>query len=193
VISMRPPAQSRGYGNAGDVGSELAGRPRFGVWVGYAAVVCALLFAVPSFYWAAGGKAGTDTIGRQAVESNWDTNPTVMTVVLVTAGLKALGGLLALALVRGWGRRFPRWMLPTAAWGAALVLTLYGGAQLTTQVLIKLGAIQIPDDVDWHAFAWHLYLWSPWFVLWGVLMGLTAWCYHRRPSPTATTATPPTG
>jgi hypothetical protein len=166
--------------NASDLQTQRAGHPRPGAWVGYAACACAWLFAIPSFYWAGGGKVGTDTVGQAAVESSWSTDPLFMTVVLVTALLKVLAGLLSLALVRLPGGRVPRWMMLTVGWAAAGLLTLYGGGQFTTQILIKTGTIQVPQDFDWHAFSWHLYLWSPWFLTWGVLMAMTAWHYQKR-------------
>jgi Protein of unknown function (DUF3995) len=104
-----------------------------------------------------------------------------MAVVLVTAVLKVLGGLFALALVRPWGRVFPRWMLLTIGWGGALLLSLYGGSQVATQALVAAGVIRVPDDFDWWAFYWHLFLWSPWFLVWGILLGLAVWHYQRVP------------
>jgi hypothetical protein len=163
--------------SASDVETGHAGHRRPGAWIGYAACACAWLFAVPSFYWAGGGKIGADTIGRPAVESSWSTDPLVMTAVLVTALLKMLAGLLSHALVRPWDRHFPRWTMLTAGWGAAGLLTLYGGGQLTTQILIQAGTIQVPEDFDWHAFSWHLYLWSP-----GSSYGAPSW--PRRPATT---------
>jgi uncharacterized protein DUF3995 len=99
------------------------------------------------------------------VDKGWSTEPLAMTVMLITAVLKVLAGLLALALVLPWAHRFPRKALLSAAWSAAVLLTVYGAAQLTTQILIKAGVIPVPDDFDWQAFPWHLWLWSPWFLL----------------------------
>jgi len=39
-----------------------------GRWAGYAACVCAFLFAATSFYWGTGGTLGLDLVGREAVE-----------------------------------------------------------------------------------------------------------------------------
>jgi hypothetical protein len=41
--------------------------------------------------------------------------------------LKVAGALLALALVRPWGRAIPRRLLGGAAWAVSAVLTAYGG------------------------------------------------------------------
>jgi hypothetical protein len=41
---------------------------RSAAWAAYAACACALLYAVPSFYWAFGGTAGLDTVGGRIEE-----------------------------------------------------------------------------------------------------------------------------
>jgi hypothetical protein len=75
-------------------------------------------------------------LGNRPPQLTWGKDPLVMAVVLVTAVLKVLGGLFALALVRPWGRVLPRWMLLTIGWDGALLLSLYGGSQVATQVLV---------------------------------------------------------
>jgi len=152
-------------------------KARPGPWAGYAAAVCAFVFAVPSFYWGFGGRLGADTVGRWAVELSWRDDPMFMAFVLLTGCLKVLGGLLALALVRPDRPRAPRWMMLTAGYGAALLLVAYGGIYELLQVLVAVHVVEVPADFDWHAFWWHLYLWSPWFVIWGILLGSAALHY----------------
>lgn len=94
---------------------------------------------------------------------------------------KVLAGLLALALVQPWGRAVPRWMMLAAGWGGATVLTLYGGVLVAVEALVVGGIIVPSGPVDWLALRWHLYLWDPWFLLWGVLLGVAAWHYIRAP------------
>ncbi|MEO3784094.1 DUF3995 domain-containing protein [Actinocorallia sp. B10E7] len=149
-----------------------------GSWSGYAAAGCAFVFAVPSFYWGFGGEFGADTIGRWAVDLSWRDDPPAMAAVLLTGCLKVLGGLLALALVRPAWPRPPRWMMLTAGYGAAALLVSYGGIYELLQALVAVRAIEVPADFDWYAFWWHLYLWSPWFLVWGILLGLAALHYQ---------------
>jgi LPXTG-motif cell wall-anchored protein len=35
-------------------------------------------------------------------------------------------------------------------------------------------------DTDWKAFHWHLFLWDPWFLIWGLLLGAATWGFTRR-------------
>jgi uncharacterized protein DUF3995 len=102
-------------------------RPRATAWAAYAACALALLSAVPSFYWALGGTAGLDTVGG-AIEELGRAHDSRAVALGAAAGiLKVAGGLLALALVRPWGRAVPRRLLLGVAWAASMVLTAYGG------------------------------------------------------------------
>lgn len=86
---------------------------------GYAACVLALLYAAVSFYWAAGGTAGLGTLGGQLEELGRARDPGIIALVLATGVLKVVAGVIALALVRQWGRALPRRVLLAAAWGLA--------------------------------------------------------------------------
>jgi Protein of unknown function (DUF3995) len=90
------------------------------------ACALALLYAVPSFYWALGGTAGLDTV-RGAIEELGRTRDPAGVALGIWAGVdKVAGGLLALALVRAWGRAVPRRLLLGIAWAASMALTAYG-------------------------------------------------------------------
>jgi hypothetical protein len=147
----------------------------------YAACACAFVFAAVSFYWGLGGTFALDRVGREAVELSASGNvPTYIALWLVGV-LKVGGGLLALAMVQPWGaRRFPRWALLSAGWGTSGLLVLYGGVQIGVQLLVAAGTISTPADMDWRGFYGHLYLWNPWFVVWGVLLGIATFSYTRR-------------
>lgn len=154
--------------------TSAAGVPRWGVYAGYAAFGCALLFAVVSGYWALGGTLGLDTVGREAVRLSRSGDVGIRLALWLVSLLKLIGALLALALVRPWGSRLlRRWMLLLAGWGGAALLVAYGTAQIGIQVLVVVGVIAAPSDMDWRGFHGHLYLWDPWFVVWGLLLGAT--------------------
>ena len=84
-------------------------------WAAYAACGWAFLFAAPSFYWAAGGTVGIGTLDPGITAMSRD--PWFVALVWATGVAKVLAGLLALALVRTWGQRIPRWILLAGAWG----------------------------------------------------------------------------
>ena len=69
-------------------------------------------------------------------------------VALAAAVAKVAGGLLALALVRPWGRVVPRgWLLLSSAGGSALLL-VYGGLYVAAAALVLAGVVHPAGGVD---------------------------------------------
>ncbi len=148
-------------------------------WAGYVAFVWGFAFAGISFYWAAGGTLGIDTIGASIERMGRAHERTVLIGVWATGFLKVLGALLALALVRPWGIRLPRRLIAVLGWGAAVLLTLYGGIWVVVEALVASGALKPAEPVDWKPLLWHLYLWDMSFLIWGLLFALAAWQFSK--------------
>jgi hypothetical protein len=141
-------------------------------WAAYGACVVAAAYAVVSLYWALGGTAGLDRVGGVPERMARSGGTVALLVIAVTILVKVLGALLALALARPRERRLPRRVLLVACVGAAAVLVVYGAAQVTAEALVETGAIKPSGSVDWTALRWHLELWDPWFLVWGLLLAL---------------------
>jgi hypothetical protein len=45
-------------------------------------------------------------------------------------------------------------------------------AEVTAEALVETGAIKPSGSVDWTALRWHLELWDPWFLVWGLLLAV---------------------
>lgn len=151
--------------------------PHSSNWAAYAACLWASVFAAMSFYWALGGTVGMNTQSEQILALSGEA--WFVAVVWATGVLKVLAGLLALALVRSWGRTIPRWLLLVAAWGTGMLLSLYGGANLAVRALMAVGFMDTPESMRSAAAYWHLVLWDPWWLLGGILFLLAAWRYSR--------------
>jgi hypothetical protein len=67
------------------------------------------------------------TLGGAIEERARTRDPAGVALGIGAGLLKVAGGLLALALVRPWGRALPHRRLGGAAWAATTVLTAYGG------------------------------------------------------------------
>jgi hypothetical protein len=153
-------------------------------WAAYAAGAWAFVFAAISFYWAAGGTIGLATLGRTIEQLALARDPMMVTIGGWGAGIaKAIAGLLALALVRPWGRLIPRSIVRTAAWSAGTLLVLYGGANLFQHGLMAAGVIQIPKGLGSSALPWHLLFWDPFWLLGGSLFIRAAWYDSRTARP----------
>ncbi len=160
---------------------ERVGPPaaRSNEWPGYLACVWGLAFAAISFYWGSGGTLGFDTIGGSIESMGRAHDPIILAAVWVTGFVKVLGAVLALALVRPWGMRLPRSPLAVLGWGAAVVLTTYGGVLVITEALVASGLLSLAEPVTWKPLLWHLYVWDMSFLIWGLLFGLAAWQFTR--------------
>jgi hypothetical protein len=140
---------------------------------GYAAAAWAFVFALMSFYWGLGGRAGIHTLGPGLAALAND--PWFVALGLWGAGIaKVIGGLVALALVRPWGRAFPRRLLLIAAWVGGGGALLYGTALFIQHGLMLAGILAIPAGLGPVAARWHLLLWDPWWVSGGLLFVVTA-------------------
>jgi hypothetical protein len=150
--------------------TRTAAPTRRGRGTAWAVFAVGFAYAAVSAYWAMGGTAGLDTLGGTLAELARSRDSQLIAIVWVTVVLKLVGALLGPALVEPWGRRLPRWMLLTASWTAAVILVLYGSVLTVAQALIALGVLPRAENFDALAFYWHLLVWDPWFLLWGVLL-----------------------
>jgi hypothetical protein len=146
----------------------------------YGAAIIAFAYALVSLYWAFGGDGLISTVGGyvQSFARQGGAGPVLVAAAATLA--KVLGGFLALALVRPWGRVIPRPWLLTVAVAASAVLVLYGGAAVLAGVLVLSGAIHPSGAVDRNALRWHVELWDLWFLVWGLLLAVATAGYWRR-------------
>jgi Protein of unknown function (DUF3995) len=148
-------------------------------WPAYAACGVAAVYAGVSFYWAFGGTAGIGTLGGRLEELGRSGDPMVLVLAGVAGVLKVAGAVLALALVRPWGRVVPRRVLLGAAWAGTVVLMGYGGLYVVGGALALAGVVEVAGGGDRAALWWHVLVWDLWFLVWGVLLGLAAWRFGR--------------
>ncbi len=156
-------------------------------WPAYGAALWALLFAAISFYWAFGGTALLDTIGEAVTDPALSGDPAVVAAVWLSAFVKLAGVPGALALAQRWGTFFPRWLVLLAGWGVTALLCLYGGASLVQQLLMVAGVVDVSDTFR-PVLLWHLFLWTPVWLVGGVLYGFATFYFARatRATDTAT-------
>jgi hypothetical protein len=147
-------------------------------WAGYAASAWAVAYAV--------GVRGYQGLGGTLGIAGTFEDPEAMRRASLLAGAGILVvGLGALAFVRPWGLRLPRWPLI----GFALVGSAYSMAHALTAYVTKpldlLGVIDM-EFRGWAKrdegaqFLWDLLFYEPWFLGLGLLVTLAALHHHRR-------------
>jgi hypothetical protein len=169
-----------GPGAEGNKTALAARRRTVGTAAAYAAAALAFGYAAVSLYWALGGHAMVSTVGGYVQRFAREGGALPVLIALAAAVAKVIGGVLALALVRPWGRAVPRgWLLLLGAAASAL-LVVYGGLNVLAGGLVLAGAIHPAGGVDRMALRWHVGLWDLWFLVWGILLALATAGYRRR-------------
>jgi hypothetical protein len=180
-------ARSRTPGPRAWSPTALVSRLRDGslAWAGYAAFAWAVAYAV--------GVRGYQGLGGTLGIAGTFEDPAGMRRASLVAGVGILlVGFAALALVRPWGLRLPRWLviipaLTGSAYAASHALTAY-----VTKPLDALGLIHLQFD-GWAQrdetaqFLWDLLFYEPWFLGLGVLVTLGTLHHHRRTGGSART------
>jgi hypothetical protein len=173
------------FGRAAREGTRPGSSPRIGApagrslaWAAYAAFGWAVAYAL-----AVRGYQGLG--GTLGLPGTFEDPDAVRRASLLAGAGILLVGVGALALIRPWGLRLPRWLvivpaLTGSAYAAAHALSAY-----VTKPLHLLGVIDIEfrgwAHLDEHALiAWDLLFYEPWFLGLGVLVTLGTLHHHRR-------------
>lgn len=137
---------------------------------GYAAGVLALGYGALKLQWGLGGDIGLSRPDALGEVSLWSPG------LGDTAVLSAIGVALALALVRPWGRRLPRWMpIAGAVLGSAMLIPVGLLSSLTTIPAALAGQITESPVAPWVYVGIY-----PWFLAWGLTLAAAAWSYAYR-------------
>ena len=151
-----------------------------GTVAAYAAAIVAFAYALVSLYWAVGGRGLIGTVGGYVEQMARRGGAAVVLLAVVAVAAKAVGGLIALALVRPWGRVLPRlWLLIVSAAASALLI-VYGGLNVAAGALVLSGVLHPLGSVDRMALRWHVGVWDLWFLVWGILLAVATVSYWRR-------------
>jgi hypothetical protein len=147
-------------------------------WTGYAAAAWAIAYAVGvRFYHAAGG-----TIG---LTGTFDDPEGLKRASLYAGIFLVLVGIGALAFVRPWGLRLPRWLvivpaLAGSAFAVAHALTAYVTKPLHALDVIELQFKGRTGIDETSLILWDLLFYEPWFLGLGVLVTAGAIYHHER-------------
>jgi hypothetical protein len=160
-----------GEGSGDARGAASDARRRWPEWAAYGACAWALAFAAVHLYWALGGTAGLPKGFTVAM------NPALFVIDVLAIPLCVVGALLALALVRPWGRRVHRRLLLACNWAVCALLVLHS---VPTLVVYGLVAVGLREGALSALERWSLFVYEPWFFAGGVLYGAAARDHGQR-------------
>jgi hypothetical protein len=153
-------------------------RARSLAWTGYAAFAWAAAYAI--------GVRGYQGLGGTLGLAGTFEDPAGMQRASLIAGVGILlVGVGALALVRPWGLRLPRWLviipaLTGSAYAAAHALTAYVTKPLHAAGVVELRFEGWAQRDETGQFLWDLLFYEPWFLGLGVLVSLATLHHHLR-------------
>lgn len=157
---------------------------------GYAASLALVPYAILKTLWANGVPflASAEGIEELHASMTADADPLSRSLYVrgidTTALLALIASVLALALVRDWGRRVPRWMLLVPSCAGGLFFIVIG---LTTFARLIAGTIDLADNPEFDP--WVLLPVYGGFLTWGVTISLASLSYAIRTSRSASSRT----
>lgn len=163
------------------MGNRFAPKARRTPWFAYIAAMWALAFALMSFYWAAGGTLGANTLATGIANLSEKRDFWFVAILWLTGALKLLGTFIAVKLAHPPFPLLPYRLSRLAAWLGGSFMILYGGANLTVRAIMAVRLLGTPDSMHSTAARWHLLLWDPWWLLGGLLFVSSAWAAPHRP------------
>ena len=146
----------------------------------YLASGLAIASAAVSMFWTLGGTWLLDTLGGSIEALARTRSPGALALGMATSLAKIGAALLALALVRPWGRQVPDHVLEGANMFVSAVLVLWGGANVLVGGLAVVGAVSPADGLDQRALHWHVFVWDLWFLVWGAALTLALSGFRRE-------------
>lgn len=159
-----------------------AGTARFRPWIGYLAAAAPLPYMTLKTAWALGSTVGWPAGTSMAGTFGGHGGAGVEIAGWGTVAVALIGIPLALALVRPFGRRLPRWMPLAAGWfGTALLVPF---VPVAVEALVAMLRGSPPQGLE----NWVFVLVYGGFGAWGVLLGAATRQFQRVTRVPAVTA-----
>lgn len=150
-------------------------------WPAWAAFGWGVTFGLWNVYWSLGGDFGLDWLA-ESIQDDARAGDTTLLVVNSVGGVgKIVAGVLAVATIAPWGQAIPRKLHLGLLYAGGVLVLLYGGANWTQLLLVKIGVVDVPQSIGAEQVSWYLFLWEPIWILGGALFILTAVAYQKTP------------
>ncbi len=151
---------------------ETPATPRARASLGYAGCAWALAYVPIHLYWALTGSAWPfGELPESLSDSQWRQANWGACVVIAGAAV------ISLALVQPWGRRLPRSML-IGVTGVGAVFALLHWVAFSAVTILKMSGVTAGAVSSFDR--WNLFVFEPWFLGMGLLLGGAAVQNRRR-------------
>ena len=155
-------------------------RQRYFMWSGYAVFIWSIAYMLPHLYWALGGTSGLTMLKPDISESpQWEM------INWVASGFLTAAGLLGITAIYFRKRKYLSWLFLTVLLAGCSLSTahgIYGIVNRILQITGVAGVDSVPFNSKQHAYVlWDLFLYEPWFLIEGILLGFLGWCFMNKP------------
>jgi Protein of unknown function (DUF3995) len=147
-------------------------RDRTPPWFAYFAAVLGTAYAGVSAYWAIGGTGLLDTVGGSLERTARTGGTAVVAALWAVALLKLVAAGLPLGALSATPGSRRRRVLCRLAKLEVVILVGYGLPLTGVGLLVQAGVISRGAHADPRGLAWHVFLWDPWFLIWGLAVAL---------------------
>jgi len=146
------------------------------------AVACTAAYGGLKLYWALGGSGGLRQapLPQKSIQEALARESSAVAGHWISVGLAVVGIGAAIATVHPWGRVLPRWLLIGPLSTLSVLMILRALLQAIGDVQRLLDGV---SPTSAYTARWDLALWSPFFLLWGVLWGALVYQFARRTRP----------
>ena len=160
-------------------------------WPVIGACLGAAAYGALKLHWALGGSTlmTEAPLPAAAIDDLLAREPATVAGHWITVALAQVAIVAALATTRAWAATLPRWLVPAGCWLLATAMVLRGAGQMIGSGQRLLAGV---SEQAAHTARWDLFLWSPFFLLWGICWAGLGWSHRvnrrRRPAPDGGTA-----
>jgi hypothetical protein len=115
-----------------------------------------------------------DTVGGALERFARDRSPAAVGLATYVVAAKVVAGFLAIKVTLSRSRRFA-----TLAAGIGTLLALYGAVLTAAGAFALTGVFGSLTPEGQRALLWHVVLWDPWFLVWGVALAVSGVTVRR--------------
>lgn len=150
-----------------------------GNWAGYSAWICALLYAIPHYWFG----LGVSFMFPGDFEAGLMTTPHSLFVNWFMGTVAVVASVFGLSFVYPWGDKVPRWFKLIFAWIGCIILSFWGLTYFWLQFFYATGRV-VPSPAfavsDAHPMAVWGYYWYAVFLWWGISLGFAAFTESKN-------------